>query len=100
MNLKKVVLVVLIVLAGIVTIDQFIFPKIAENCDCVVGFEIGTILCQETCQGFEDCYFTKPIYGYCSDGHCVSWGRVYCFGLTHSSTTYVWLEPCWNCTQS
>ena len=96
MNLKKIVLMIVIVAVGIIAIELFIFPKVAEDCDCLMGFEVQKIFCEDQCIDSE-CLYGTPSKGYCYDGKCQSYLVIYCIpGMMRGR--YDWEEPCFSCS--
>jgi hypothetical protein len=96
MNLKRMILIFMIVIVGIFLIDTFIFPMQEGGCSCGMGAEISQILCAGFCPG-KECVIGQSIYGWCEGTQCVTRVEITCMDDPSNTRYYRWWEPCFQC---
>lgn len=99
MNKKRnVVLFLIIVVVGILTINEFLFPIYRDWCHCRDDYTAGLIVCAEQCPNDGSCGVNFGFSGYCDWGNCV-WDAYYdCIDTEKSGqTNYMQWGGCVDC---
>jgi hypothetical protein len=97
MNKKKIVLFSLIIVAGLLFINQMVYPMWEGGCYCF-GEDSEHFICQSNCYGTM-CGLNWGYQGICDDyGFCVYQVYYDCLDLNKSGIDYTW-NYCWDCNE-